>query len=94
MFPIVLPPLRERDDDVELLASHFLAELNRAEGTDKQLTRAALVRLRAHRWPGNVRELRNVVQRAFIVAEDAIGADALPLRRRAAGAAPRRPTAW
>jgi two-component system response regulator AtoC len=86
VFPIVLPPLRERDDDVELLANHFLAELNRAEGQDKQLTRAALVRLRAHRWPGNVRELRNVVQRAFIVAEDVIGAEALPLKALVAGA--------
>jgi DNA-binding NtrC family response regulator len=80
VFPIVLPPLRERDDDVELLANHFLAELNRAEGVDKQLTRSALARLRAHGWPGNVRELRNVVQRAFIVAEDAIGAEDLPLK--------------
>ena len=70
VFPIALPPLREREDDVELLAKHFLAELNRAEGAGKQLTRAALARLRAHAWPGNVRELRNVVQRAFIVAED------------------------
>jgi DNA-binding NtrC family response regulator len=87
VFPIVLPPLRERDDDVELLANHFLAELNRAEGVDKQLTRAALTRLRAHGWPGNVRELRNVLQRAFIVAEDVIGAEALPLNARAAVAA-------
>ena len=80
VFPIVLPPLRERDYDVELLANHFLAELNRAEGVDKQLTRSALTRLREHGWPGNVRELRNVVQRAFIVAEDVIGAEALPLK--------------
>ena len=80
VFPIVLPPLREREEDVELLASHFLAELNRAEGADKQLSRSALNRLRAHSWPGNVRELRNVVQRAFIVAEEAIGADAVPLK--------------
>jgi DNA-binding NtrC family response regulator len=84
VFPIELPPLRERDDDVELLANHFLAELNRAEGVDKQLTRSALARLRAHGWPGNVRELRNVVQRAFIVAEDAIGAEDLPLKAPAA----------
>jgi DNA-binding NtrC family response regulator len=84
VFPIVLPPLRERDDDVERLAGHFLAELNREEGSDKQFTRAALARLRSHAWPGNVRELRNVVQRAFIVAEDVIGPDALPLRSSAA----------
>jgi transcriptional regulator with PAS, ATPase and Fis domain len=90
VFPVVLPPLREREGDVELLARHFLAEFNGAEGRDLQLTRAALARLRAHAWPGNVRELRNVVQRAVIVAEDAIDADHLPLR---AGAAPEPPLA-
>jgi DNA-binding NtrC family response regulator len=84
VFPIALPPLREREDDVELLALHFLAELNREDGTSKQLSRPALGRLRTHAWPGNVRELRNVVQRAFIVAEDVIGAEAVPLRSRPA----------
>ena len=80
VFPVALPPLRDREEDVELLANHFLAELNRAEGAGKQLTRSALARLRAHSWPGNVRELRNVVQRAFIVAEETIGAESLPLK--------------
>jgi two-component system, NtrC family, response regulator AtoC len=84
VFPVALPPLRERGEDVELLANHFLAELNHAEGADKQLTRSALTRLRAHSWPGNVRELRNVVQRAFIVAEETIGAESLPLKAPAA----------
>jgi DNA-binding NtrC family response regulator len=79
VFPITLPPLRERGDDVELLAGHFLAELNRGEGTEKRFTAPALVRLRSHAWPGNVRELRNVVQRAFIVSDETIGPDALPL---------------
>jgi two-component system, NtrC family, response regulator AtoC len=79
VFPITLPPLRERGEDVELLANHFLAELNREEGTDKRFTTQALGRLRSHSWPGNVRELRNVVHRAFIVSDEAIGADALPL---------------
>ena len=79
VFPIALPPLRERGDDVELLANHFLAELNREEGKDKSFTSPALVRLRSHSWPGNVRELRNVVHRAFIVADDTIGVDPLPL---------------
>jgi len=79
VFPIVLPPLRERDDDIELLAGHILAELNREEGTAKRFEPEALARLRAHAWPGNVRELRNVIQRAFIVADEVIGGDALPL---------------
>jgi DNA-binding NtrC family response regulator len=80
VFPVPLPPLRERGDDVALLAEDFLAALNRErEGPPKALTRAALARLRAHSWPGNVRELRNVVQRAFILAPYDIDEDAIPL---------------
>jgi DNA-binding NtrC family response regulator len=79
VFPIHLPTLWDRREDVDLLAEHFLGLLNKQEGTSKELTRAALERLRTHRWPGNVRELRNVVQRAFILAEEDIGLDALPL---------------
>jgi DNA-binding NtrC family response regulator len=79
VFPIQLPALVDRRDDVELLAEHFLAMLNREEGTSKTLSGPALERLRAHSWPGNVRELRNVLQRAFILAEDEIRVDALPL---------------
>jgi DNA-binding NtrC family response regulator len=79
VFPIHLPTLWERREDIELLAEHFLAQLNKQEGKSKEFTRAAIERLRTHRWPGNVRELRNVVQRAFILAEGDIGVDALPL---------------
>ncbi len=79
VFPIQLPPLRERGDDVELLAEKFLSELNQAEGTAKHFTRACLERLRRHSWPGNVRELQNVVRRAFILAEADVGVDSLPL---------------
>ena len=79
VFPISLPPLTERREDIELLADHFLAQLNKQEGTSKTLSKAARERLRSHRWPGNVRELRNVVQRAFIMSEDEIGEETLPL---------------
>jgi len=79
VFPIHLPTLWERRDDVELLAEHFLDLLNKQEKTSKQFTRAALERLRTHRWPGNVRELKNTLQRAYILAEQDIGVDALPL---------------
>jgi DNA-binding NtrC family response regulator len=79
VFPIQLPPLRERGDDVELLAEKFLAELNQAEGRAKHFTRACLERLQRHSWPGNVRELRNVVRRAFILADEDVGVDSLPL---------------
>jgi two-component system response regulator AtoC len=78
VFPIVLPPLRERGSDVELLAEHFLAELNAAEGTAKKLTSGSRARLCRHSWPGNLRELRNAVQRAFILAGESSEVDALP----------------
>jgi DNA-binding NtrC family response regulator len=79
VFPIALPPLRERGDDVELLAEQCLSELNAASGTAKHFTRACLERLRRHGWPGNVRELKNVIQRAFILAEEDLGVDSLPI---------------
>jgi two-component system response regulator AtoC len=79
VFPIELPPLRERAEDVPLLAQHFLAEIGAREGEVKQLSPAALERLVAYRWPGNVRELRNAVQRAYVMAgESVIGDDWLP----------------
>jgi DNA-binding NtrC family response regulator len=68
VFPIRLPPLRERKEDVALLADHFLAEICKAEGQDKLFTPAAYERMATYEWPGNVRELRNVVQRAFVMA--------------------------
>jgi DNA-binding NtrC family response regulator len=80
VFPIPLPPLRERGDDVERLAEHFLGELNAAEGTAKRLTAAGRERLRRHGWPGNLRELRNVLQRGFILAGEGEGVDPIPER--------------
>jgi DNA-binding NtrC family response regulator len=79
VFPVHLPALRERGDDVQLLAEQFLDEMNKEHGTTKAFTRACLDRLRRHNWPGNVRELKNVVQRAYILAEEDVGIDALPL---------------
>jgi DNA-binding NtrC family response regulator len=70
VFPIALPPLRERDDDLDRLAEHFLGELNAAEGTAKRLTPAGRERLRRHDWPGNLRELRNALQRGFLLADE------------------------
>ena len=79
VFPITLPPLRDRREDVELLAEHFLQILNKEHDTYKAFTRPALNRLKSHSWPGNVRELKNLVHRAFILAEEHIGLDCLPL---------------
>jgi len=72
VFPIELPPLRARGDDVELLAREFLSELNRQAGTSKTFSSASLSLLRSHSWPGNVRELKNCVQRAFIMADEQV----------------------
>ena len=72
VFPIALPPLRERGDDVAMIATHFLDDLSRREGSVKTWTPAALQRLSAHHWPGNVRELRNAVQRAWVMATGAL----------------------
>jgi len=79
VFPIALPPLRARPGDTELLAEHFLAQLNRDANMAKRWSPAALERLRRNAWTGNVRELRNVVQRAFILGDEEISAEVLPL---------------
>lgn len=86
VFPIELPPLRERLSDVPLLAQHFLAAIGEQEGHRKHFSAAALERLAAYHWPGNVRELRNAVQRAYVMAAgDTIDDEWLP---RAAPGAP------
>jgi DNA-binding NtrC family response regulator len=77
VFPIALPPLRERDDDHLLLAEHFLEGMNNSEGTSKRLSADARERIRAHPWPGNVRELKNELQRAFIMSEEVIELEGL-----------------
>ncbi len=69
VFPINLAPLRERGDDVLLLAEHFLGELNARHGTHKLFGASSLQTLREYHWPGNVRELKNAIERAFIVCE-------------------------
>ena len=72
VFPLRAPPLRERDNDRELLAQHFLASMNQQEGTNKTFSKRAIETLRTWSWPGNVRELKNAVYRAFILAEKTV----------------------
>src|SRR6202022_3915824 len=69
VFPVDMPPLRSRGDDVELLAEHFLAEMNAQGGTQKRLSALARMMLRQHTWPGNVRELKNCIERAYILGD-------------------------
>jgi two-component system nitrogen regulation response regulator NtrX len=75
VIPIFVPPLRDREADIPLLAEHFMAELAREYGRrPKHLDAGAAIGLRSYRWPGNVRELRNVIERLMImVPGDTIG---------------------
>ncbi len=75
VFPLHLPPLRERGDDVLLLAEHFLSGLNKEHHTKKRFAPEALEAMRNHSWPGNVRELRNFVYRSYILADEVIKGD-------------------
>ncbi|RCW72492.1 sigma-54-dependent transcriptional regulator [Pseudorhodoferax soli] len=79
VFPIALPPLRERLEDLGLLCTHFLLEIGQREGQAKRLSPAGLDKLADYRWPGNVRELRNVLQRVYVMSEgDTITTEWLP----------------
>ena len=78
VYPLRVPPLRERPEDVLRLAEHFLAQQNDAYGTAKRLTEAAGARLAAHSWPGNVRELKHAIQRMYINADGDLDADTIP----------------
>ena len=70
VIAIPMPPLRDRGEDVVLLAEHFLAELNARRGHAPTLRGRLRSRgFRTHRWPGNVRELKNLVERAFILTD-------------------------
>jgi PAS domain S-box-containing protein len=71
VFPIELPPLRERGDDISLLASTFANKFAQRMGRlIEPLSEACIGRLKAYGWPGNVRELQNVIERAVITARD------------------------
>lgn len=70
VFPIDVPPLRERGDDVVQLAQHFLEQTCKDFGRDiLTLTRAQTSILRSYDWPGNIRELKNVIERAVILSQ-------------------------
>jgi DNA-binding NtrC family response regulator len=72
VFPIDMPPLRNRGDDVELLANRFLEDLNSQAMTQKRLSMHARMILKQHSWPGNVRELKNCIERAFILGDSVL----------------------
>jgi transcriptional regulator with GAF, ATPase, and Fis domain len=69
VFPLEVPPLRLRTEDIELLANHFLEQMGR-DAPRKRLSAECVAKLLTHDWPGNVRELMHVLERAVILAED------------------------
>lgn len=77
-FPLHIPPLRDRPDDIELLAQHFLAEQNAETGIEKAFEDEVIEALQLHDWPGNVRELRNAVIHGHLLAGDTITIADLP----------------
>jgi two-component system nitrogen regulation response regulator NtrX len=80
VIPLYVPPLRERSEDIPLLATYFLARFCRENGKrEKKLSQEAMSLLQTYRWPGNVRELKNLVGRLVIMtASDVIDASDLP----------------
>jgi two-component system, NtrC family, response regulator HydG len=85
VFPIEVPPLRDRGEDVVRIAEHVLARLNAEAVESKRFAPEALARLRAQPWLGNVRELRNCIERAFILSAGPIAPEDLPLGTAAVG---------
>jgi two-component system response regulator AtoC len=85
IIPIVMPPLRERPDDIPLLVHHFLKKLNHGhEAVD--VAPEAMQLLVNYAWPGNVRELQNLIERAIVLCDSSmIGADVLPQEVKRAG---------
>jgi len=81
VVPLTLPPLRDRKEDIPVLARHFVDKLkDRTRSPARGITDSALARLAEYAWPGNVRELENVIERALVLAEgDALDADCLPV---------------
>lgn len=73
VFPVFIPPLRERRNDIPLLVDHFIAKFNKRNRTNiKRITTSALDMLLVYRWPGNIRELENVVERTCIVSTEGV----------------------
>jgi two-component system response regulator AtoC len=92
VIEIYLPPLRERREDIPLLARSFITRTAREQQRDeKAIASAAMSALINYPWPGNIRELQNAIERAFTLSNDEIDLDSLPPRvRDAAGPAPMR----
>jgi transcriptional regulator with GAF, ATPase, and Fis domain len=79
VFPVVLPPLRERREDIPALVTHFVEMFTRRMGKDiEQIPEHTLSALTSYQWPGNIRELQNLIERAVILANDGVLPNPLP----------------
>lgn len=80
VFPIEIPPLRKRKDDIAPLAEFFLSQFNKKYNFHKKFSESSLCVLNEYKWPGNIRELKNIVERAIIISSgDVIDPDVLPI---------------
>src|SRR5690554_595206 len=82
VFPIRVPPLRERRSDIAYLAQRFVDELNAQEKAGKVLGPSAIETLESYNWPGNIRELKNTITRAYILADHEINIEPFDRARR------------
>lgn len=81
VIPINIPPLRERKEDIPLLANDFLTSLSTSMGVEKVFSEEVMNQLKSYSWPGNIRELKNCVERmAVLCPDECIGAEYLPLQ--------------
>jgi DNA-binding NtrC family response regulator len=81
VIPIVLPPLRQRKEDIPTLAAHFIEKCNNENGSNRSLLPEAIETLQRYDWPGNIRELQNVIERSMVSSSPAkqlIGPEDLP----------------
>jgi DNA-binding NtrC family response regulator len=79
VFPIMLPPLRERREDIEPLVMHFVEVFARRMGKAiERIPEETLAAFKSHPWPGNIRELQNMIERAVILSDDGVLPNPLP----------------
>jgi formate hydrogenlyase transcriptional activator len=93
VFPIMLPPLRERSDDIPALVAHFVEIYGRRMSREiEHIPATTMAALTSYHWPGNIRELQNLIERAVILSNDGVLPNPLPAAGTLAGPAPSSPT--
>ncbi len=83
VFPVLLPPLRERREDIPALVTHFVGILGRRMGREiERIPPETMSALNSYQWPGNIRELQNLIERAVILSNDGVLPNPLPIAER------------